>query len=101
SAGPCRPFGRTLARRLGKRLQGVRRVEVPAVDGRSRLLPPGLRDRTGVYGVESELLHDAVDQITAGSVRAGDGESNPVRRAIGRPALKQMLPPDSIEDFVD
>ena len=55
------------------------RIEVPTVCWRARVLPPRVRERTGVDGIEADCVDQAEHDFLALRIISGNGEAEPSR----------------------
>src|SRR5437762_13910718 len=84
-------FGDPPPIRFGERAPESTGFEIPAVGGRSGLLPPGVVQITTVDWVEAELVDEAQHRCLGVRRIAGDRESDPARRSSGSALREQAL----------
>ncbi|WP_322502008.1 hypothetical protein TR631_36920 [Streptomyces rochei] len=86
SDGQVAPLGQALDLRGRQRTRHLLAGEVGAVARRTRLLPPRVRERSGVEGVEPGVLDQRHGHLAVPIAVGGDGDGDAVRAPRG-PAL--------------
>src|SRR5437016_7129279 len=93
-------FGDPPPIRFGERAPESTGFKIPAVGGRSGLLPPGIVQITTVNGVESEIVDKGKHRCLGVQRIAGDRESYPARRS-SRSALREKALGEDVVERLD
>jgi len=76
------------------------RIEVPTVCWRARVLPPRVRERTGVDGIEADRVDQAEHDFHALRIISGNGEADSIGAASRDPARAKAAGGNVVERIV-